>query len=307
VLNQDSTVQEAIVMVREDQPGDKRLVAYLVSKLIPKRLPIQSICQVQVGDEQLIALQTEDISCQGVGLIGIPPTWQPGQKMRLQLQLSDIIGELWLAGHVVWCKGQHAGIQFTLNSTEKNQVCQTIEQLFKTQGFLKVIQRTSVTHLRDVLKDKLPSYMVPSSFVFLSMIPLTANGKVDRQALACPEELLVDESAFLAPNTEIEHQIAASWKQVLHQEKIGVHDNFFDLGGNSLLVVQVQQKLVEILNQEIPIITLFQYPTISSLSHYLEKQKPESAITKKHSERIGKNKTAIHRHRERHLKKHRVS
>jgi amino acid adenylation domain-containing protein len=307
IFNQDSTVQEAVVIVREDEPGQKRLVAYLISKLIPDRLPIQSACQVKYGDEPPIELQTEDISCYGVGLNGIPPTWQPNQSVHIQLQLSEVTEELWLAGRVAWCQGKRAGIQFaSLSRTENTQVCQTIEQLFKTQGFLKVIQRTSVSHLREVLKDKLPSYMVPSSFVFLSTIPLTPNGKVDHQALPPPEELPIDKSSYLAPHSEIERQIAAIWKKLLHREKIGVHDNFFDLGGNSLLVVQVQQKLVEVLNQEIPIIKLFQYPTISHLSHYLEKSNLAPATINKHSEQIQKEKMARHQHHAHHLKTPRV-
>jgi amino acid adenylation domain-containing protein len=125
--------------------------------------------------------------------------------------------------------------------------------------------------LRDFLKKKLPDYMLPAAFVFLETLPLTPNGKVDRQALPPPDELRRElEISYMAPQTEIEQKIAIIWQKTLGLQQVGTEDNFFDLGGNSLLLVKMQPLLVASLNQEIPVMVLFQYPTISALVHYLE-------------------------------------
>lgn len=101
-----------------------------------------------------------------------------------------------------------------------------------------------INELRNFLQQKLPAYMLPSSFVFLDALPLTPTGKVDRRALPAPHHL---ESAlepdFVAPRTPMEIQIAEIWQKVLGVDRIGVYDNFFDLGGHSLLSMQVVARL----------------------------------------------------------------
>ena len=81
-------------------------------------------------------------------------------------------------------------------------------------------------------KKRLPDYMIPSYFIRLDKFPLTANNKVDRRALPMPEGLRPDLAAdFVAPQTDAEERVAAIWREALHLEKAGIHDNFFDLGG----------------------------------------------------------------------------
>jgi amino acid adenylation domain-containing protein len=303
ILNQESTVQEAVVIAREDEPGDKRLVAYIVSKLIPKRLPLKTNCLVELEHQSPITLTTEEISDEGVCLVGVPHTWEIGKQVSIRLQLSDVSDELCFEGHIAWHQGQQAGIQFTaMSPSTQVQFCQVMDNLFETQGILKSIQRTSGTLLREVLRQKLPDYMIPSRCIFLKKIPLTPNGKVDRKALPQPDGQRVDlEMAYLAPKTEIEHEIANILQTVLHVNQIGIYDNFFDLGGNSLLLVQVQEKLVEVLNQEIPVLTFFQYPSITALAHYLEDKSPSEQIAlKKSYDRAHKEKTAIQKFRKHH-------
>lgn len=92
-----------------------------------------------------------------------------------------------------------------------------------------------VSSLRAFLTQQLPDYMVPSAFVFLAAFPLTPNAKVDRRALPAPQEgRPVLDTAFVTPMSEVEHQIATIWRQVLRLDSVGTHDNFFDLGGHSL-------------------------------------------------------------------------
>jgi len=130
--------------------------------------------------------------------------------------------------------------------------------------------------LRDYLKQNLPDYAIPASFVMLESMPLTANGKIDLRALPVPDKSRPELStALVMPQSEIEAKIAKVWQEVLQLEIVGIEDNFFELGGNSLLLTQVYNKLVESLGLELSIVTLFQYPTIKSLSNNLSKLEVE--------------------------------
>lgn len=131
----------------------------------------------------------------------------------------------------------------------------------------------SIDELRDRLREKLPEYMVPSAFVILDALPLTPNGKVDRRALPVPDNLRPElASTYQPPQSQIEQEIAKVWQTVLHLEKVGVNDNFFDLGGNSLLMVQVTNKLQAIFQRNLSVVAMFQHPTISSLAQYFSQQ-----------------------------------
>ncbi|HUQ34165.1 MAG TPA: non-ribosomal peptide synthetase, partial [Pyrinomonadaceae bacterium] len=135
----------------------------------------------------------------------------------------------------------------------------------------------STSELRAHLRDRLPSYMIPNVFVTLDRLPLTANGKVDRRALPAPVSAWPEEDErYIAPQTEMEHRVVAVWREVLGAERIGVHDNFFDLGGHSLLIVRVHNKLRETLHREIPIVELFRHPTVTALSEYLGAKEPSA-------------------------------
>ena len=129
----------------------------------------------------------------------------------------------------------------------------------------------SVTELRAFLKEKLPEYMIPSAFVWLTSLPLTAAGKVDRRALPEPGVLRPQLTAnYVAPQGETEELIASLWREVLQVETVGVHDNFFDLGGNSFGVYDVYSKLCELLGCQLSILDLFKYPTVSALAGHIK-------------------------------------
>jgi acyl carrier protein len=127
--------------------------------------------------------------------------------------------------------------------------------------------------LRDFLKQKLPEHMVPALYVALEKMPLTPNGKVDRKALPAPQGSRVKgEGEFVAPTGNVEQQVAAIWKDILHVEQIGADDNFFDFGGHSLQVVQVQNRLRETIGVDVPVLKLFQFPTIRALAKFIGEQ-----------------------------------
>jgi hypothetical protein len=124
--------------------------------------------------------------------------------------------------------------------------------------------------LRRVIKDKLPSYMIPSAFVVLEAMPLTPNGKIDRKALPTPDQTRPDiEGAFVAPRTPIEEMIAGIWSQILKLERVGIHDNFFSLGGHSLLATQVAHRVRDTFNVALPLRLFFETPTVADLAAYV--------------------------------------
>ena len=124
-----------------------------------------------------------------------------------------------------------------------------------------------IVSLREHLRERLPRYMVPSQFVILDELPLTARGKVDHPALALlayaqrpPSE------AFVKPRTPFEISIAAIWKQILNVDRIGVHDDFFDLGGHSLLLMHVAAAIELTLGVRPSIRALYEAPTVEGHS-----------------------------------------
>ena len=125
--------------------------------------------------------------------------------------------------------------------------------------------------LRDYLRQRLPEYMVPAAFVILTELPLLSNGKLNRRALPSPEELLAQpEAAYVPPENDLEQTIAAVWQEVFSVERVSIHSNFFDLGGNSLLLAKVHSKLRAALHRDIQIIDLFKHSTIHSFAKHLD-------------------------------------
>ncbi|HEX5656173.1 MAG TPA: amino acid adenylation domain-containing protein [Polyangiales bacterium] len=123
--------------------------------------------------------------------------------------------------------------------------------------------------LRSALRERLPEPMQPSAYVQVQSFPLSANGKIDRRALPA-FSLERRAQAAVAPRSALEQQLAAIWRELLPGREVGVHDNFFDLGGHSLLLAQVQSRLLEDLAREVPVLTMLQHPTIEALAAALE-------------------------------------
>jgi hypothetical protein len=112
--------------------------------------------------------------------------------------------------------------------------------------------------------------MLPSAFVLLDALPLTANGKLDRHKLPRPQaQALAQDAGYSMPRNKVEQVLATIWQEVLHLEHIGTHNNFFDLGGHSLLFSLVQSKIHTVLARELSIIDLFKYPTVHTLARYI--------------------------------------
>ncbi len=128
----------------------------------------------------------------------------------------------------------------------------------------------TVSELREYLLKELPEYMVPSYFIQLEKLPLTANGKIDRKALPEPDGSITTGAEYVAPESEIEDKLAKIWQEVLEIEKVGINDNFFELGGHSLKAINIVAKIHKVLNVSVPLREMFKTPTIKELANYVE-------------------------------------
>ena len=134
----------------------------------------------------------------------------------------------------------------------------------------------SITSLRESIASKLPDYMIPSAFVFLSQLPLTANGKVNRRALPAPDISSFNQSDnFIAPRDRIEQKLAEIWSEILDINPVGVKDNFFELGGHSLLAINLMAKIQRRFDKQLALSTLFTNRTVEDLAALIREQKQE--------------------------------
>jgi amino acid adenylation domain-containing protein len=145
-------------------------------------------------------------------------------------------------------------------------------------AFFKAAGNYNGGDFKEFLAGELPLYMHPGRFIQLEEIPLTPTGKVNRKVLEMIDPEVDQACEYVAPATEKEKLVAGIWKDVLNTDQVGIRDNFFDIGGNSLGIIQVNEKLKELFNQDIHVLALFEYPTIASIIQYLEKNLQDSPV-----------------------------
>jgi len=153
-------------------------------------------------------------------------------------------------------------------------------------------EHSDINALRTQLSQSIPEYMVPSIFMVLKDFPLTSNGKIDKKNLPEPINARPTSAPILKkPRTETEKNSVAIWKEILCIPNIGIEDNFFEMGGNSLLVQKLSILLKERFNLDVPVTKIYQYPTIASLSEFLNPHKPkpkkEKVLKKKNKKSTG--------------------
>jgi pristinamycin I synthase-3/4 len=160
----------------------------------------------------------------------------------------------------------------------------------------------SGTELRSFLKEGLPDHMVPALFADLPALPMTPSGKVDRRALPAPEEDRPDlATAYVPPRNDLERKLVEIWRQVLPVARVGVHDSFFELGGDSLLLLQVHRRLAEAVGRpaaELSVIDLFQFPTVAALAKHLGEKiearpRPAAPQPKKVDDLVSRQRAAL--------------
>ncbi|WP_344892958.1 amino acid adenylation domain-containing protein [Nonomuraea antimicrobica] len=156
----------------------------------------------------------------------------------------------------------------------------------------------SPAELRRHLRARVPEHLVPAALVVLESLPLTPRGKLDRARLPTAEAVAEGEPAPL--RGELEQAIARIWREVLATSRVGARDNFFDLGGNSLLIVRVQSRLEELLGREVTLVRLFQYPTIEALARSLLQEDPDRSAVRRSRDRGAARRAALGVRRTRH-------
>ncbi|ACK67643.1 amino acid adenylation domain protein [Rippkaea orientalis PCC 8801] len=273
LLSTHPEIRESVVILREHEPGNKRLVAYLVSNLIPERLHYAKPCQLEINSRSY-SVQSEDFSVGGMGLAKIPVELGINDPVKVQIQLPGQETPRWLSGKVIWYRDRHTGIEWILTPAEKKIVEQSYQLLKEELGIMATLQRSLSQGLRRYLKEKLPDYMIPSAFVLLEKLPLTPNGKIDRKALPAPDWSDRGQEDYIAPRDAIEIKLAQIWSNVLNVSPISIKDNFFELGGHSLLAVRLIAEVKQEFNQHLPLVTLFNSPTIEQLASLLRTETP---------------------------------
>lgn len=153
-------------------------------------------------------------------------------------------------------------------------------------GYIVLEKAKSIekSDIQSFLAKSLPEYMIPRQYIFLDNLPLSHNGKIDRNKLL--ELKYTNLKEVVEPKSRVEKIIAEVWKETLCLDKVGVNDNFFDIGGNSLTIIRVNSALSRQVQKEIPIAVMFQYPTINSLAKYLIEEKPELNVNMDDNEEI---------------------
>jgi acyl carrier protein len=133
--------------------------------------------------------------------------------------------------------------------------------------------------LRNYLAGSLPEYMIPAFFIFIDEIPLSPNGKTDHKSLPVIE--MIESECYLAPRNSLERKLCGIWATILGLpiDKIGIQDDFFRLGGNSILAIRLTSKINEVLDTSISVISIFKYNTIDKLAQYLSSEERNAEIS----------------------------
>jgi amino acid adenylation domain-containing protein len=163
------------------------------------------------------------------------------------------------------------------------RVVAQVDEAGETRLVAYVVGDVDAEGLRGHLRGSLPEYMVPAAFVPLESIPLTPNGKLDREALPAPEHA-AETDRYVAPRTPTEEVLAGIWAEVLGTERVGVHDSFFDLGGHSLLVMRLLAEIQATFDLEISIRAVFLMPTLEAMAGEIERRIYEDVATMSESE-----------------------
>ncbi len=184
-------------------------------------------------------------------------------KIRgFRIELGEIENRLLMNSHI-----KEAFVIVRENKDKENYIC----------AYVVSDKNINSLNLKNYLKKSLPNYMIPTYFVQLNNIPIIGNGKVDKRAL--PEPNLNDNlNEYVAPRTKIEEVLANIWSEILSLDKVGINDNFFEIGGHSLKATVLISRIHKELNREIPLKELFKSPTIKALSEFIENNKEKTYL-----------------------------
>jgi acyl carrier protein len=169
----------------------------------------------------------------------------------------------------------HAAIREVLVVGRDNDSAETRLVAYFTTATHRI---PTTSELREFLSKVLPDYMIPSAFVRLDAIPVTPNGKIYRSALPAPEKARLELGVpYVAPSNEIEQALSQIWAEVLSVDTVGIHDNFFDLGGHSLSASRVISRVIRTFQLELPLKFLFDSPTVAEMATVIAQYQAKAA------------------------------
>jgi amino acid adenylation domain-containing protein/thioester reductase-like protein len=271
-IRQYPDVAEVVVLAKEIVNGQKTLIAYLVPNLDKLRIPYQEKCLINLNDIKFLEVISDDISKEGIAITGLNDAIEIGTELRINIKLPGTSDGQWLSGKLMWQLDQRAGIEFEKTPKQTTAMHKCIEYYLATHNLMETIQNAaSKRNIRKAIKSKLPEYMIPSVFSILPQFPLTFNGKIDWKALPAPkdfERLL--ERKFIAPRTKTEEEILKIWCEILNIKQASMMDNFFDLGGNSLMLSQLSVQIMKKFDLSIPVKVFIDLPFISVIAEYVD-------------------------------------
>lgn len=216
----------------------------------------------------------------------VPHPWRPGERVyrtgdRARWRADGTLEYVGRTDHQVQSSG---GVRIELGEIESALVAHpavTQAVAAKVDGRIVgyVTGEADTAALREHVTERLPRYMLPAELIVLDRMPLTPTGKIDRQALPAPGAR-TPAAGFEPPRTELERKLAEIWRTVLGTEQVGIHDTFFDIGGNSTALIQVYGHLVQVTSREVSLQELYEHPTIAAFARHLgdtNEQVPEPA------------------------------
>ncbi|NJM85833.1 MAG: amino acid adenylation domain-containing protein [Hydrococcus sp. RU_2_2] len=260
-LDEDLTVAGVRQLLEETQPD------YFFIKRIPNariQKEVQTLALLKQNDNpETLANLLEKLETLPTG-IDPEVIWELGESLSYQVSLRWSSAAKDGYFEAVFARSHQA---FSIPSPT---VAPTWKDYANNPALKQADDRQLIPQLRQFLQKRLPDYMIPSTFVALEVMPLTANGKIDRKALPKPDSIQQLDKTYVAPQNSLEQQIAEVWEQVLNLERVGIYDNFFELGGHSLLGIQIVSRLRKTLQIELPLASLFEVPTIANLAKRIE-------------------------------------
>jgi acyl-coenzyme A synthetase/AMP-(fatty) acid ligase/acyl carrier protein len=234
------------------------------------RTPFRSLGYINAKEEQTarffpnpfmddandVVYATGDLGCYGPD-----GTLQFLGRMDYQLKIRGVRVE---PGSIEATLSHHPDVNACVVMARQDETGETllVAYLVRTPG-----AETTVQSLRQFLHQRLPAAMIPSIFIWLDVLPLNANGKVNRRALPNPDAAMLQTATdYIAPRSPFERELADIWAETLQVTRIGISDDFFDLGGHSLLAVQLVSRVREAFHVEMPLRQVFDTPTIAEMA-----------------------------------------
>lgn len=261
-------VSEVVVLAKENPEGQKSLIAWLVPKIEKIRIPWHEKCLLTTDDANYTEIYSEDISREGMAFSG--SILSPGSQVKIAVTLPGSSDSIWIEGKVAWQHESRGGIHFQPDLQQKEMLEKSIEYYLATHNLMETLENaTARRDLKKALQKKLPAYMIPEAFCILPRMPLTFNGKVDTRALPMPQGKQRSDT-IVPPATETEKSLEALWKKILNRPVISMTDNFFDLGGNSLLVSELCILVREKFSVTLPAMILADRPYIPIIAEFID-------------------------------------